>query len=75
MRLLILFTSTLLFIAINANATHLVGGEMTYEYLGDDEYQITLIAYRDCSPDNVGEVVNEGLTFTSYSISNNVRLK
>lgn len=33
-------------------ATHLVGGEMTYQYLGDDEYEITLYVYRDCSPDN-----------------------
>ena len=33
-------------------ATHLVGGELTYTYLGGDEYQITLKVYRDCGPDN-----------------------
>jgi len=29
-------------------ATHIVGGEMTYVCLGDDEYDITLVVYRDC---------------------------
>ncbi len=29
-------------------ATHLVGGEMTYQCLGNNNYQITLIIYRDC---------------------------
>jgi gliding motility-associated-like protein len=29
-------------------ATHIVGGEMNYEYKGNNEYDITLILYRDC---------------------------
>ncbi len=29
-------------------ATHIVGGEMTYECLGNDNYRITLKVYRDC---------------------------
>ena len=33
-------------------ATHLVGGEMYYDYLGDNEYEINLIIYRDCGPTN-----------------------
>lgn len=32
----------------NVNATHLVGGEMNYRYLGEDLYEITLTVYRDC---------------------------
>lgn len=31
-------------------ATHIVGGEMYYDHLGNNEYQITLIVYRDCDP-------------------------
>lgn len=33
-----------------ANATHIVGGEIFYDYLGNDEYLITLEVYRDCDP-------------------------
>jgi hypothetical protein len=31
-----------------ANAAHLVGGEIFYECLGNDQYRITLKVYRDC---------------------------
>ncbi len=30
------------------SATHIVGGEITYKCLGNNEYEITLIVYRDC---------------------------
>lgn len=33
-------------------ATHLVGGEITYQYLGNNQYEITLMMFRDCSPNN-----------------------
>ena len=29
-------------------ATHIIGGEMNYEYLGNDTFRITLRVYRDC---------------------------
>ena len=29
-------------------ATHIVGGELYYKYLGNDLYQIRLTVYRDC---------------------------
>ncbi len=32
--------------------THLVGGELTYECIGGDQYKVTLKIYRDCGPDN-----------------------
>lgn len=35
-----------------AHATHLVGGEMYYDYIGNDEYEVHLIIYRDCGPTN-----------------------
>lgn len=35
--------------SLNANAAHLVGGEITYECLGNDRYRIRLRIYRDCN--------------------------
>jgi len=34
-------------------ATHIVGGEIFYNYLGGNNYLITLKMYRDCGPANV----------------------
>ena len=33
-----------------AGATHVIGGEMYYDHLGGDQYQITVKLYRDCGP-------------------------
>jgi gliding motility-associated-like protein len=38
----------LFFISKNLNATHLIGGEMNYQYKGTDQYDISLSIYRDC---------------------------
>ena len=38
----------LFLLTINANATHIVGGELNYRYLGGDVYEIHLTVYRDC---------------------------
>ncbi len=35
-----------------ASATHIIGGEMFYDHLGGDQYQVTLELYRDCGPSN-----------------------
>ena len=32
----------------SARASHLNSGEIYYEYLGSDQYRITLVVYRDC---------------------------
>lgn len=31
-------------------ATHIVGGELNYEYLGDNNYKVTMRLYKDCGP-------------------------
>ena len=31
-----------------ANASHIIGGEISYTYLGNNQYQITMKIYRDC---------------------------
>ena len=35
-----------------ASATHIVGGEISYEDLGDGMYRVRLVVYRDCGPAN-----------------------
>ncbi|MDX2135425.1 MAG: gliding motility-associated C-terminal domain-containing protein [Saprospiraceae bacterium] len=37
-----------LFAPAGVFATHIVGGEMTYRCLGNNQYEITLTVYRDC---------------------------
>ncbi len=33
---------------LTMNATHIIGGEVNYTCLGDNEYELTLTVYRDC---------------------------
>lgn len=47
-RQLLLTTLTLL-LSMVSFASHIVGGEISYQCLGNDYYQITLRYYRDCS--------------------------
>ncbi len=47
MRKIILIFSALI-LCLNARATHIVGGEIYYDYIGNNQYKITLKVYRDC---------------------------
>ena len=38
----------MLFFAMHTGATHIVGGEVNYRYIGNNKYEITLKVYRDC---------------------------
>lgn len=65
------------------NASHLIGGKITYRYLGGNKYEYKLTIYRDCS-DNIdfdnpayvsifdkttnGLVYNKGLTILNRSV-------
>ena len=44
----ILVSIFMVFAANTLLATHIVGGEMSYRCLGNDDYEITLKVYRDC---------------------------
>jgi gliding motility-associated-like protein len=49
MRLLRRYLTILLIaFSLKAGATHIVGGEIYYDYLGGNNYQLTLKVYRDC---------------------------
>ncbi len=51
----IILSGLLLFSWGSAYANHIVGGVMTYECLGGDEYEFTLLVYRDCNCELRGE--------------------
>ena len=45
---IIFFALSLFFMHTAVRATHIVGGEMYYDYLGNNNYRVTLKVYRDC---------------------------
>jgi gliding motility-associated-like protein len=45
---LLFFTILTFLFSIQSKATHIVGGEMTYTCLGNNEYEIELRIFRDC---------------------------
>ncbi len=49
MRKLLLFIFILLHYGYDANASHAIGGEITYKCLGANQYQIQFKFYRDCA--------------------------
>lgn len=75
----VLFTLLLFFIgAFRAEATHIVGGEILYQCLGDDTYRITLTVYRDCyngSPDAPFDpVASIGVFDTAWNLVSHLRV-
>lgn len=67
---LILLSFALLPVALKA--THIVGGEMTYTCLGNNQYQVTLTIFRDCfngvpwfdNPASIGVFTSNNLLFS-----------
>ncbi|UTW67759.1 gliding motility-associated C-terminal domain-containing protein [bacterium SCSIO 12643] len=51
------------FLPSTANATHIAGGEITYEHLGNDSFLVTLTVYRDCA--GIPVTGNESITINS----------
>src|SRR5690554_7292137 len=41
----------ILILPLQLLASHIVGGEMYYDCLGNDQYKITVKVYRDCNSD------------------------
>lgn len=66
-----LLAIAILFSGITSSyASHLMGGEITYIHMGGNDYEITLIVYRDCSGINLS-TVSANATFESASCSQN----
>ena len=58
-------------------ATHLVGGEMTYEYLGpngqgENEFEVHCYIYRDCSSNNANGTDFDGTAWIGVYQGNNL---
>lgn len=47
-KLLVIFTIGILALIQDASASHIIGGNITYRYIGNDNYEITLVMRRDC---------------------------
>lgn len=45
---LLIFSFAFLLLPASLKATHIVGGEMNYTCLGNNQYQVTLTIFRDC---------------------------
>ncbi|MDP4742787.1 MAG: hypothetical protein NWR91_04945, partial [Schleiferiaceae bacterium] len=48
-RLRLLALLSLLLLGSQAWSAHLVGGELTYTCIGENQYTIRLVVYRDCN--------------------------
>ena len=53
-RLFAIAIFTFFFLINNINAAHIIGGELTYQCLGNGGYSITLKVYRDCQNGRAG---------------------
>lgn len=52
MKTITLYILVILLISQEVFATHIVGGEMYYDCISENQYEVTLIIYRECGPDN-----------------------
>lgn len=50
----LLLFGLLALISFSSAATHIVGGEVYYDSLGNNQYKVTFEVYRDCSPGTSG---------------------
>lgn len=63
-------------LSVSVQATHIVGGELNYRYLGNQSYEIKLTVYRDClngqapfdDPAAIGIYSSNGALFQSFPI-------
>jgi hypothetical protein len=56
-------------------ASHIVGGSMNYECLGNDEYRISLKIYRDCENGNPGAYFDDPLIIGVFDAQNNTYIR
>lgn len=66
-----LLTSMLLLAAAGGlRATHIVGGELNYSCLGNNEYEITLTIYRDCFYGNPNAYFDNPASIGVFDVNN-----
>ena len=63
----------MILIPCTLSATHLIGGEITYSCLGDNQYEIQVVIYRDCGPSNSNNTgFDNGGIISIYNMNNNL---
>ncbi len=58
----------LLFLSNYLSASHIVGGEIFYNYLGNNNYEVHVIIYRDCN--STGAAYDNPLPLGIYNVNN-----
>ncbi len=61
----------LFFCTLTSYASHIVGGDIYYDYLGNNQYRFYVNVYRDCF--SSGAAYDSPLNFSVFRISNNSR--
>ncbi len=56
----------------SVQATHIVGGELNYECLGNDEYEISLTVFRDCFNGNPQAYFDDPASIGIFDVNNNL---
>lgn len=70
----LLLTLVIIFAGITSSyATHLMGAEITYTHVGGNDYEVTLVVYRDCSGVNLS-FTSANVTFESATCNQNFSL-
>ncbi len=70
-KILFFFFLTLL-LSLSLQATHIMGGDITYRYLGPNQYRVTLTLFRDCSGVAIGS--SQRLSYSSVACGVNASL-
>jgi len=70
LKLSLIFSLLFVVFGFNASAAHLVGGEVSYQCLGNDNYAIKLRVYRDCG--GSGAQFDNFAIITIFDIGGNV---
>lgn len=60
----------LLFSTLAVKATHIVGGEMGYTCLGNNQYEIRLVIYRDCENGNPDAYFDDPASIGVFDVNN-----
>ena len=61
--------------AIQSNATHIVGGEVTYVYLGSNKYQIRIDIYQDCQYGDPNAIAQDNPAYISIFTGDGSRVR
>jgi gliding motility-associated-like protein len=67
----IVFLFYIVFLHTSAHATHIVGGEMTYKYLGNNQYRMRLDLYIDCINGNSQAIESDRNALFAVHFGNN----